>query len=88
MNICIFDIESLGSDTAYSSIAEFAAILYSDDFKEYPNLVCNKCDSKSISNNGTKAEHELDKLDKTRYEKDAVALTPGRIVEFKGKYLD
>ena len=38
MNICIFDIESLGSDTAYSSIAEFAAILYSDDFKELDRI--------------------------------------------------
>ena len=38
MNICIFDIESLGSDTAYSSIAEFAAILYSEDFKELDRL--------------------------------------------------
>lgn len=38
MNICVFDIESLGSDTAYSSIAEFAAILYSDDFKELDRI--------------------------------------------------
>jgi exodeoxyribonuclease-1 len=34
MNICIWDLESLGSDTGHSSICEFAAILLSDDFKE------------------------------------------------------
>jgi len=38
MNICVWDLESLGSDTGHSSICEFAAVLLSDDFQELDRI--------------------------------------------------